>query len=186
MRRLASRRTIALTMGGVVLLAYVALVGLRVLYPLAYESQILTLAEAHDLDPALLAAVVRCESRFRAAAVSARGAVGLMQIMPETGAWIAEQIPISGYSTDRLVEPELNLRLGCWYLRSLLERFDTRDEALAAYNAGPTHAERWGRGDGSIFPETRTFIDRVNASLPVYDAYFSARWLLRITPSLLL
>jgi len=183
MRRFAPRQTAALVT--VLLLAYAGLVGLRVVYPIAYVQEIAASAETNGLDPAFVAAVVRCESRFRPDAVSPPGAVGLMQIMPETGAWIAEQIGLPDFDVDRLAEPGINLRLGTWYLRSLLDRFGDRDDALAAYNAGPTHAERWANGEGTAFPETRAFIARVHECLPVYRFYFAVPWVLRITPSLL-
>jgi soluble lytic murein transglycosylase len=185
MRRFAPRR-FAAALALALVLAYAGLVGLRVFYPIAYTEQIVALSEARDLDPSLVAAMVRCESRFRADVVSPRGAIGLMQIMPETGAWIAEQIGIPEFDVDHLTEPEINLRLGTWYLHSLLDRFGARDDALAAYNAGPTHAERWAIDERAMFRETRVFVNRVNASLPVYRFYFSAPWILRITPSLLL
>jgi len=184
MRRFAPWR-FAVALVSVWLLAYAGLIGLRILYPMAYAEEIAEVAEISGLDPALVAAVVRCESRFRPSVVSPRGAVGLMQIMPETGAWIAEQIALPGFDADRLDEPELNLRLGTWYLRSLLDRFGDRDDALAAYNAGPAHAERWVSGEGTVFPETRAFVARIRGCLPVYRFYFANPWVLRITPSLL-
>jgi soluble lytic murein transglycosylase len=170
----------------VFLVAYTALLGLRLLYPIAYTAQLIAFAEEHALDPALVAAVVRCESRFKARAVSPRGATGLMQVMPDTGAWIAQQLEIPDFEPDRLTEPALNLRLGTWYLRHLLDRFGNEDDALAAYNAGPSNAEHWADGSGSVFPETRAYVERVSRSVPVYRLYFAAPWLLRITPSLLL
>ncbi len=187
MRRFASRPVlVGLLAAGLLLVAYAVLVGVRVLYPIAYGGQIASLAEEYDLDPALVAAVVRCESRFRSAVVSPRGAVGLMQIMPETGEWIADQLALADFEVTQLTEPEINLRLGTWYLRVLLDRFGTVDDALAAYNAGPSHAERWADGPEIDFPETRAFVERVGANLPIYRFYFAAPWLLRITPTLLL
>ena len=93
----------------------------------------------------------------------------------------------TGFEADLLASPEINLRLGCWYLRSLLDRFGDRDDALAAYNAGPSHAERWVSGSGTVFSETRAYVERVSRSLPVYRFYFTptGSWFLRITPSLL-
>ena len=184
MRRFAPRH-FAVALAFVLLLVYAGFVGLRVLYPMAYAEEIAEAAELSGLDAALVAAVVRCESRFRPGVVSPRGAVGLMQIMPETGAWIAEQTALSDFDVDRLDEPELNLRLGTWYLRFLLDRFGDRDDALAAYNAGPARAEQWTSGEGTVFPETRAFVARVRGSLPIYRLYFCVPWLLRITPSLL-
>jgi len=186
MRRFAPWRVLVGSILLVFLVAYVGLVGLRLLYPVAHTAQLVDLAEEHALDPALVAAVVRCESRFRTQAVSPRGAIGLMQIMPETGAWIALQLEIPDFEVDRLYEPALNLRLGTWYLRHLFDRFGNEDDALTAYNAGPSNVERWADGSGSVFPETRAYVERVSHCVPVYRLYFAAPWLLRITPSLLL
>lgn len=165
--------------------AYAGLVGLRVLYPIAHTADLVGLAVQNGLDPALVASVVRCESRFKASAVSPRGAIGLMQIVPETGAWIAQQLEIHGFEVDGLYNPAFNLRIGSWYLRYLLDRFGDRNDALMAYNAGPSRVDEWLAGSGDVFPETRTYVERVVRSLPVYRVYFAAPWLYRITPSLL-
>lgn len=186
MRRFAPWRVCVGSLLLVLLLAYAGLVGLRLLYPVAYTARLIAFAEEHALDPALVAAVVRCESRFKARAVSPRGAAGLMQIMPETGMWIAQQLEIPDFEAGRLTEPALNLRLGTWYLRHLLDRFGNEHDALTAYNAGPGNAELWADGSGSVFPETRAYVERVSRCIPVYRLYFAAPWLLRITPSLLL
>jgi len=170
----------------VLLLAYVGLIGVRVLYPIAYTPQLIALAEEHGLDPALVAAVVRCESRFAADAVSRCGAIGLMQIMPDTGAWIAQQLAIPDFETDQLFEPAHNLRFGIWYLSHLVERFGNQRDALAAYNAGPGNVERWQSGSEVVFEETRLYIERVSRSIPIYRIYLRIPWLHRITPSLLL
>lgn len=185
MRRFAPRGAHIGVVLSLVLLAYAGLVGLRVLYPVAYIPQLVALAEEQALDPGLVAAVIRCESRFRVHAVSPSGAIGLMQLMPETGAWIAQQLGISDFEVERLYEPDLNLRCGTWYLRYLLDRFGNEKDALAAYNAGPSNAERWVTGSGTVFPETRAYVERVSRSVAVYRLYFRAPWLLRITPSLL-
>ena len=186
MRRFASwRRRVGWAIA-VLLLAYTGLIGLRILYPIAYTSQLVDAARENGLDPAFVAAVVRCESRFKPSAVSPVGAVGLMQIMPETGAWIAEQLAVVDFTTEKLCDPDINLRFGAWYLRWLLDRFGTRNDALMAYNAGPNRADEWLSGSGAVFPETQGYVARVTRSLPVYRFYFAIPWLLRITPSLLL
>ena len=71
-------------------LVFVALIGLRTVVPLEYRDEIIEWSAAHDLDPAWVASIIRCESNFQPDAVSPAGAIGLMQIMPETGEWIAE------------------------------------------------------------------------------------------------
>jgi len=168
----------------ILFLAYVGLVGLRVLYPMRFDDVIHVWSQERALDPALVASVIRAESRFCPAAVSARGAIGLMQIMPETGIWLASQIGIETFSTDDLFDPEVNVRFGTWYLKYLVDRLGTLEMALQAYNAGPTNVERWRSDNDLPFPETTVYVDRVLAALPVYRFLLDAPIVLRITPSL--
>jgi soluble lytic murein transglycosylase len=138
-------------------------------------------AEAAGLDPALVCAVVRAESRFHANAVSPRGAVGLMQIMPDTALWIASRLNVTAFDTH---DPETNLRFGTWYLRYLVDRFDNLDLALAAYNAGPTRVAGWVAQGATAFPETAAYVTRVRRAVPVYRFLLSVPILLQVTPSL--
>lgn len=117
----------------------------KLIYPLEYEQELLSAAEEFEIDPCLLAALVYCESSFRADAVSNVGAIGLMQIMPETGEWLSGKIELDGeYTVESLYEPEVNLRLGCWYLSFLHRRYDGRwQEALTAYIAGQGQVDKW-------------------------------------------
>lgn len=112
-------------------------------YPLAYRPAIADCAEDHGLDPYLVAAVIRAESRFRPEATSPQGARGLMQIMPDTGRWVAEQMGLP-YDDAYLYDPAYNIRLGCWYLSALLGEFAGDPVlALAAYNGGLTNVYTW-------------------------------------------
>ena len=117
----------------------------EIAYPLAYRDEINQYAAEYGLDPARVASVIYCESTFRPEAVSSAGARGLMQIMPETGGWIAEKLKEESYYTDeKLFEPELNIRYGCWYLSYLDERYDgDLTKATAAYHAGGTRVDEW-------------------------------------------
>lgn len=164
-------------------LLVIGLIGLRILFPLDYREEILEWSAVHDLEPAWVASVIRNESRFRLAVVSPAGAIGLMQIMPETGAWIAEQVSLSDYSLAHLTNPASSIQMGTWYLRYLLDRFSTVDGALMAYNAGPTNAESWDGNLERAFPETQKYIRRVHLSLPIYRAYFTLPWLVDLIPS---
>ena len=141
----------------------------RLRYPLRYESIVAVHARNYDLDPALLAAVIYTESRFRADAESAAGAIGLMQLLPETAKGIAVRTGGGRFVVADLYEPELNVRYGSWYLRALLDRYGDERTALAAYHAGPGNVDRWrARGAGIVFPETRAYVERV---LDVRKAY---------------
>ena len=117
----------------------------QIAYPLSYQEEITKYAKEYQLDPARVAAVIYCESSFQPEAVSPAGARGLMQIMPETGGWIAKKLnEESGYTDERLFEPELNIRYGCWYLNYLDGRYDgDLTKATAAYHAGGTRVDEW-------------------------------------------
>jgi soluble lytic murein transglycosylase-like protein len=110
-------------------------------------------AERHEVDPLLLAAVIEAESRFRPAAVSPKGAVGLMQVMPATGRF---------YGAQDLKDPFVNIDVGARYLRNLLQDYKGNVQlALAAYNAGPGAVQQW-RGVPP-FEETLAYVKKVSA-----------------------
>lgn len=141
----------------------------RLRYPLEYETILTTHARNYDLDPALLAAVIYTESRFRADARSSAGALGLMQLLPETGEAIALRTGGDRFVVTDLLDPELNVRYGSWYLRELLRRYHDASTALAAYHAGQGNVDRWrARGVGIQFAETRAYVDNVLRLAPVY------------------
>lgn len=114
-------------------------------YPVAYSDLIAEKAAEYSLDPYLVQSIIRCESSNDPHAISSVGAIGLMQIMPDTGEWIAHKIdPELAYSLDMLEYPATNIQYGCWYLRFLSDRFDGRlMEIIAAYNAGHGSVENW-------------------------------------------
>jgi soluble lytic murein transglycosylase len=99
-------------------------------------------ATASGLDPLLVVALIQCESSFDLQARSPVGAIGLMQVMPETGKWVASRRGIRLKKKAHLFDSELNLEIGSAYLASLLRRFGTLETALLAYNAGPGAARR--------------------------------------------
>ncbi|HEY8393925.1 MAG TPA: lytic transglycosylase domain-containing protein [Thermaerobacter sp.] len=172
--------------------AMVMLLALYVAYPLPMRELIEREAAACGLDPLLIAAVARRESGFRPGAVSERGARGLMQVMPETGAWIAREIGLRDYSSEQLFDPAVNVRLGCWYLNYLLRRFDGDVvAALAAYNSGEGTVGEWirhgqwhpGQGAGAIpYGETRHFVRNVLRDYRLYRLLY--RELPRVWPAL--
>ena len=146
----------------------------RARYPLRYEQLINAHARTYDLDPALVAAVVYTESRFNARAVSSAGAIGLMQLLPETAKGIALRTGGHRFVVSDLYDPELNLRYGSWYLRNLLQRYDGDVQvALAAYHAGQGNVDRWrSEGKGIVFPETRAYVDKVKRLRGVYASAY--------------
>ena len=92
----------------------------------------------YELDPFLILAVIQTESNFTPKAVSPKGAIGLMQVMPNTGEYVAEDLGISYNGRKSLYDPLINVKLGIHYLSFLEEKFDTVEHALAAYNYGPS------------------------------------------------
>ena len=134
----------------------------RLRYPLRYEQIVRAHARNYRLDPALLAAVIYQESKFNADAKSDSGAIGLMQLRPETAKGIAIRTGGSRFRTQDLYDPEINVRYGSWYLRHLLDKYGDERLALAAYNAGQNNLDRWLRqGRGIAYPETRRYVARV-------------------------
>ena len=145
----------------------------RVRYPLKYEQIVRGHARNYQLDPALLAAVIYQESKFRSDEESSSGAIGLMQLQPETAKGIAIRTGGSRFQTSDLYDPEINVRYGSWYLRHLLDKYDDEKTALAAYNAGQRNVDEWrAQGKEIQFSETREYVDRVEHLKGVYrDAY---------------
>ena len=145
----------------------------RLWYPLRYEHIVRGHARNYGLDPALLAAVIYQESKFKADARSSSGAIGLMQLLPDTAKGIALHTGGTAFRVDDLYDPEINVRYGAWYLNHLLGKYRDERTALAAYNAGQDNVDRWRRsGLGIQFSETRAYVDRVEELKKIYrDAY---------------
>ncbi|KFA92330.1 lytic transglycosylase domain-containing protein [Archangium violaceum] len=99
-------------------------------------------ARRNKVDPMLVVAVIRCESSFNNYAVSHVGAMGLMQVMPDTGNYLADRAGFKLQRHTNLFDSELNVELGTAYLADLIERFGSPERALVAYNAGPGLAKK--------------------------------------------
>jgi soluble lytic murein transglycosylase len=141
----------------------------RLRYPLSYEQIVRGHARNYRLDPALLAAVIYQESKFQADAKSSSGAIGLMQLRPDTAKGIAIRTGGSRFRIEDLYNPEINIRYGSWYLRHLLNKYGDERTALAAYNAGQRNVDTWrAEGGGIRFSETRAYVERVEHLKGVY------------------
>ena len=153
---------------------YVGIIKARkTVFPNQYRSLVKEISEKFELDPLLVAAIIYSESSFRPKAISKSGAIGLMQIMPETGRQMAKECRISSFKVEDLFDPEKNLTLGCYYLLRLKEEFKDLHHVLIAYNAGRNHLKKWiGKGDvlSYTYPETRNYVIKVKT---IY-------WLLRV------
>jgi soluble lytic murein transglycosylase len=151
----------------------------KLAFPMPYRDDLEKFAKQNGLDPFLVAALIRQESEFNAKAVSPANARGLMQIEPGTGRELSRKLQVRAYSTARLFQPATNLQLGSFYLKSVVENLNGHLEAaLAAYNAGPSHARAWlswgeFREPAEFvetvpFSETRNYIETVLRNADVY------------------
>jgi soluble lytic murein transglycosylase len=152
-------------------------------WPRAFGEWVSGATREFAFDPALVWAIMREESAYRAQVSSPAGALGLMQLMPQTGGRVAGELGLSGFVAERLYDPETNIRLGTYYLRSLIERFGgSRPLAIASYNAGPDAVGRWLEKDSQAKPdvfvesvtygETRRYLRRVLRSYRVYQLLY--------------
>lgn len=151
-------------------------------YRLLYKDTIAQYAAEFSLDPYLVAAVIHTESSNRPEAVSPSGAIGLMQVMPETGKWIAGKLNIESFEEKGLFVPETNIRFGCWYLRFLLDRYGHNlPLAIAAYNAGQGTVDMWLQDpavcEGNVlynipYPETDNYLKKVQRAYEKYQILY--------------
>jgi soluble lytic murein transglycosylase len=174
-RRGGRRRRWPLLVGGAALVGVVAAILVvdgtfdkaitELTLPLHHEDVIRQQAQEKNVDAALIAAVIYSESKF-SDAESAAGARGLMQITPAAAKFIEKQSGGTTFELEDLSNPEINIRYGVFLLKELLERYEGDEAAaLAAYNAGPGNADKWGGAGLSVadipFPETRAYVEEV-------------------------
>ncbi len=156
---------------------------LRNFFPMPHFQVVKNSARENHLKIIMIYAVMKTESGFKTDAVSPKGATGLMQITEKTGQWIADKIHMEEYTAEDLLDPEVNIRMGCWYLSYLLERFNGNKElALAAYNAGEGTVFQWMNSNdiewrGSEikslpYAETEKYLFRVNRIYYVYKSLY--------------
>ena len=131
----------------------------RLLYPVSLDAALEAEAAGNGLDPSLVAALIRQESRFNPRATSPVGARGLMQIMPRVGHTIANGLEFPAWDAALLYQPDVSLQLGTTHLADLLSGYSDDGRALAAYNAGRSRVERWAKKHGAGDPEM--FVERI-------------------------
>ena len=187
-------RRFALVAGGL-LVAVAVLYGLfghkgrelleRTQYPLRYPAIVRGHARQYGIDPALLAAVIYSESRFRPHVRSKQGAIGLMQLLPSTAEGIATRTGGTAFVPSDLDDPEINVRYGAWYLRHLRQHYkglpDSMTLALAAYNAGMANVDDWVAHTKPgqplrippAFAETRHYLDGIKHARSVYRRLYA-------------
>jgi soluble lytic murein transglycosylase len=153
-------------------------------YPEGYKKEVEKLSSEYDIDTALIYSLIRAESMFQPGVYSWAGAIGLMQIIPDTGRGIAKDLGISDFEVDDLLDYKTNLAFGVYYLSGLLEKFDGEMVyALCAYNAGPGNAKKWLNAkdpdtdmdefiENIPYPETRQYIKRILEYYSIYRALY--------------
>lgn len=155
------------------------------LFPKPYWDQLQRNAAANDLDPYLVASLIRQESAFNSLAVSHASAIGLMQLLPSVGKQVAREVKLKPYNASRLFEPATNLQLGTRYFRSMLDQYHNSPEyALAAYNAGSDRVDDWlakGRYrdvpefvESIPFTETREYVQAIVRNASMYRQLYEA------------
>lgn len=160
-----SQNKFIVALGILALAAALCFFAARAVFPKKYSAYVEREAERYGLDKSEVYAVIMAESGFYPQAESSAGAKGLMQLMPSTAEFCAQVLGVTEYD---LFEPETNIRFGCFYLDYLKARF-SGDSVYAAYNAGEGNVRLWlESGQGIAFPETRTYVSRVNLYRRIY------------------
>ncbi len=158
----------------------------QILYPVYYGDAVGQYSQEYGTDPFLITAIILVESGFQERAQSKKGAIGLMQLMPDTAEWVAHQVGVELDDQRELFHPELNVQLGTWYLASLRKEFGDWVVALAAYNAGRGNVRKWlsestwsGQADRIAdipFGETRVYVSRVMRAHQWYQRVYVGDW----------
>lgn len=159
------------------------LVVLTTNYPIGYKSMIVEYSKEYNLDPYLVASIINVESKYDKDAISKKDAKGLMQIAPQTGRWASDVLVIENYHEEMLFDPEINIRIGTWYLSALFKEFDNNlDLVLAAYNAGSGNVNKWLNDEkysndkislATIpFQETEDYLVRVKKNYKIYSTVY--------------
>jgi soluble lytic murein transglycosylase len=154
-------------------------------FPMPYREPLETYSRQNNLDPFLVAALIRQESEFNVRVISHANAYGLMQVLPSTGRQLARELHIRRFSARDLLTPNRNLQLGTRYFRWLLNSLgDREEEALAAFNAGKSRVDRWNSWgpfrepaefvETIPFQETRNYVEIVMRNADVYRRLYEA------------
>jgi soluble lytic murein transglycosylase len=153
--------------------------GLKMVYPLKFKEYVLKYSFQNNIDPYLVFAIIKAESGFNPKAVSRKNARGLMQISEKTAIWGAKSLKLENFDDESLFDPETNIRIGCWYIATLMKEFENDiDLVITAYNGGSGNVNDWLRdksysGSGTKldkipFRETELFVKKVKNYHYVY------------------
>ena len=151
----------------------------RATHPLPYGEQVAKACEMYSVPQEIVYAVIKCESDFKPDCVSQKGAIGLMQLTPDTFTWLCSKSGDGDPSAERLYMPEVNIRYGVCFLSMLYTEFGVWDTCFAAYNAGRTKVGAWlkdpsfnqnGKLVNIPIPETRDYVKKVCRAWKVYKS----------------
>ena len=153
-----------------------------VFYPIGYINIINKYSKEYKVDPYLVVSMINVESKYNKDAISNKDARGLMQIGPQTGQWASEVLKIDNYNESQLFNPEINIKIGTWYIDQLKKEFgDNMNLVLAAYNAGSGNVNKWlldekhskdGRLINIPFSETDDYLNRVKKNYRIYKLIY--------------
>ncbi len=153
-------------------------------YPLEYQREIADAAARHQISPYLIAAVIKAESNWNPQAQSHVGAIGLMQVMPDTAQDMARwgKVDAAKFSPENLNDPATNIEYGTAYLRYLVDRYHEIEPVIAAYNAGPGRVDTWIKSGDDIrkaitFPETSAYLLKVVRNKEAYERIYAGVFL---------
>jgi soluble lytic murein transglycosylase len=157
----------------------------ELLFPLPYKKDLIRNAKLQNLDPYIVAGLIRQESEFNPGAISHKSAYGLTQIVPATGRQLARRNGVRRFRTSTLLQPAVNLRLGSHYLRTMLDEWNGKwEETLASYNAGKSHVVEWRTWDSFQepaefvenipFTETREYVQAVLRNATIYRRLYES------------
>lgn len=148
----------------------------HLVYPKKYSEYVEMYAEKYQIPENVLYAVIKTESDFDSGAVSEKGAIGLMQLMPDTFKWLGKDILGENLAEGMMYDPETNIRYGCCLLSRLYNRYGSWDIAFAAYNAGSSRVDGWLDADGNLpeipIEETREYVKKTRSALDKYDKLY--------------
>jgi len=173
MKWLRKKRVLLLLFISFVALLYLSSNWMTLLYPIYYKDEIRKHAAHYKVDPFLVASIIRVETNFKPGKESKKGALGIMQLMPDTANWAMDMAKLPSVNLMNVKnEVDANIQLGTWYIQSLHKEMDGNPiAAIAAYNAGPGNVKNWinkGMWDGTYenvksipVGETRHYVQRV-------------------------
>ena len=141
--------------------------------PKKYKNYVVQYAEEYSLEIPLVYAIIKVESNFKKDATSPSNAMGLMQIIPSTAKWIAQELSLD-YNAINIYDAKTNIKFGCFYLNYLFSKFNDIETVICAYNAGETIVKKWLNENGIIdknkisYPETKNYLTKVKRYYQIY------------------